>query len=52
MVEKIFRRSVPNPQTGTVADQSEEIKTALQVKIFGREQKDDCFHLKFCLTGL
>ena len=40
MVEKIFRRSVPNPQTGTVADQSEEIKTALQVKIFGREQKD------------
>lgn len=42
MVEKIFRRSAPNPGSSTdlANAHSEEIKTALQVKIFGREQKD------------
>ena len=41
MVEKIFRRSNPLPDNSSSV--SEEIKTALQVKIFGREQKDGTY---------
>lgn len=40
MMKEIFRRSAPVFQPPTSDVSTEEIKTALQVKIFGREKKE------------
>ena len=40
MMKEIFRRSGPAIQPPTSDESTEEIKTALQVKIFGREKKE------------